>query len=236
MTLLILGAGYIGERVSALHPDSVRTHRTARDGSVRFDLADASTWALPPDVDRVLWTFPATPIDQLVAFWEQRLRNVRSLVVLGSTSAYLASEPDALVDETTQLDVSQSRVVGEEALRERSATILCLAGIWGPARDPIRWLLDGRIKNGRKYVNLAHVDDIVAAIDEVLASPRPGERINVCDGEPRRWSDHVERLKLAGRLKPEFTLAEELSAADSKRVANERLRALLPGRDFTRLT
>ena len=111
-----------------------------------------------------------------------------------------------------------------------------MAGIWGPGRDPVGWLRGGRIRSGAKFVNLAHVDDILAAIDAVLRTPCPGQRNNVSDGAPRRWRDHVVDLRASGRLAPSFELADE-EGADSKRVRNDRLRALLPAHHaFTRLT
>ena len=115
--------------------------------------------------------------------------------------------------------------------------MLQLAGIWGPGRDPLRWLTEGRIRNGRKYVNLAHADDILAAIEACLHQPRPGERINVCDGEPSRWSEHVTRLIAQEKLPASFQLPEAEPGLDSKRIRNDRLRALLPaGYSFHRFT
>lgn len=184
-----------------------------------------------------MWTFPAAPVEVALRFREERIPRSANLIVLGSTSAYRTSETDQWIDESAPLDLSQARVEGEERLRETGATVLHLAGIWDAARDPLRWLTEGRIKNGRKYVNLAHTDDIVAAIEAALLTPRPGERINVSDGEPRRWSEHVERLVASGRLPPTFRLPEADPGVDSKRISNDRLRALLPaGYTFHRFT
>jgi nucleoside-diphosphate-sugar epimerase len=236
MSLLILGAGYVGERLRAAHASVTATRRQADDTSIRFDLAAQETWEGLPAADAVVWTFPAAPVELARRFRDHALRHVKNLIVLGSTSAYLTREPDEWVSEETPLDLAQPRVAGEESLRQSGATVLQLAGIWGPGRDPIRWLLDGRVRNGLKHVNLAHVDDILAAISAVIAAPRPGERLNVCDGEPRRWREHVAALAAEGRLPPAFELPETPPGLDSKRVRNDRLRAMLPAHRFTRLS
>jgi hypothetical protein len=230
LRLLVLGAGWIGEALVERHPGSVGTHR---QGPRRFDLGDEATWDALPALDATVWTFPAAPPGQAVRLYESKLAG-RPCVVLGSTSAYAVESPEATVDEASPLDLSQPRVRGEEALRARGAMVLHLAGLWGPGRDPERWLVEGRIRNGAKRVNLAHRHDVVAAIEAVLVAPRPGLRLNVSDGLGARWSEHVEALRAAGRLPPEFRLPEAPPGAGSRIVSNQRLRELLPGRRLVR--
>jgi nucleoside-diphosphate-sugar epimerase len=228
MRLLILGAGYVGGRLRARYADGVATRRSGGNGLLHFDLADETTYANLPSAEAIVWTFPPQPAAAVARFLEVRGGSARKMIVLGSTSAYLADEPDAWVDEATPLDLSQPRVEGEEQLRRAGATVLQLAGIWGPGRDPLDWLLQGRIRNGAKYLNLAHVEDILSAIETLLVRPQPGERINVCDGEPTRWSEIAKSLIRAGKLPEGFALREEAPGRDSKRVRNLRLRGLLP--------
>ncbi len=234
MRCLILGAGYVGSRLLARRTDAVGTTRDGRAGTLRFSLDDETTWHVVPRGLPTVWTFAATDAARALRFRDQRLGDA-PLIVLGSTSAYRTAAPDAWVDEGTPLDLSQPRVQTEEALRVKGATVLQLAGIWGPERDPIQWLLGGRIRNGDKYVNLAHVDDILATIDALSGTPRPGVRINVCDGEPRRWREHVAALQELGTIPPGFVLPSTIDA-DSKRVRNDLLRSVLPGHPFVRLT
>lgn len=236
-SLTILGAGYVGAALLRRFPDADATHRraAAQPRTHSFDLEDPATWNNPPLEGRaVVWTFPATPLDRVQTFFKSRLRHAASLIVLGSTSAYLDSGTDAVatVDEQSPLDLSQPRVQGEEWLRTQGATVLQLAGIFGPGREPDGWLRRGRINDGAKLVNLVHVDDIVTVIAHLLAHPASGERINVANGEPVAWHDLAHRFRQDGRIAADFVLAENRPGPSGKRVGIQRLRTLMPGHKF----
>ncbi len=235
--ITILGAGYVGMALLQRFPAADSTHRrfVSQLRSHQFDLGDPSTWRNPPLGGRkVIWTFPAAPLDRVQAFFDQRLRDARGLIVLGSTSAYLTSdgEAGAAIDEEVPLDLGQPRVQGEEWLRIQGATVLQLAGIFGPGREPDGWLRRGRIKDGAKIVNLIHVDDIVAVIAHLIAHPVPGERINVANGEPLAWRDLAARFRKDGRVPADFALPESGPHEFGKRIDNHRLRKLIPAHTF----
>jgi hypothetical protein len=234
-SLTILGAGYVGQALLRRFPSAAATRRTAAaPGIHRFDLDQPATWGNPPLAGHtVVWTFPAAPLAAVQAFHERHLAQVAGLIVLGSTSAYLVAETVAqsvaTVTEESPLDMTQPRVQGEEWLRRQGATVLQLAGIFGPGREPVGWLKRGLIKDGAKLVNLIHVDDIVVVIAHLLAHPRPGERINLANGEPLPWRELVARFRRDGRLPADFVLPENSRGQHGKRVDNHRLRVLLPG-------
>lgn len=224
MRLLVLGSGWIGGALLERHPDAHGTSRV--DGRhPRFVLEERDTWSDLPDHDAVVWTFPATVPDAAMAL-RPRLRG--PLVVLGSMGSLVAPAADAWVDEATPLDRSQPRVVGEEVLRWSGATVLHLAGLWGPGRDPVDWLRAGRIRDGRRFVNLIHRDDVLDTIEAVIRDPLPGARVCVADGAPRRWNEHVADLVAAGRLPRGFQLGA-VEDRLSYRVRADRLRAIRPG-------
>lgn len=233
----ILGAGYVGAALLKRLPDADATHRHAASGPRihPFDLDDPTTWRNPPLAGRqVVWTFPATPPERVQAFFDCCLRDVTGLIVLGSTSAYRIGDDETVpaVDEDFPLDLDQPRVAGEEWLRARGATVLQLAGIFGPGREPVDWLRRGRIRDGAKLVNLIHVDDIVVAVSHLLAHPAPGNRINVANGEPVTWRDLAARFRSDNRLSPDFELPENGPGETGKRIDNRRLRELLTGHVF----
>jgi hypothetical protein len=60
---------------------------------------------------------------------------VPHVVCYSTTSVYQVDEPGQLVDETTLLRQTQ-RIEAERFLQQRGATILTLAGIFGPERTP----------------------------------------------------------------------------------------------------
>lgn len=211
-SIVILGSGYTGRWIyrsalkqslailaSSRRPDR---HLSEVDPSRRvlFDLAEPSTWAaLPPDAD-VIWTFPATPLEQVQAFAQHYCRPPGRLVVLGSTSAYdregapLDGLP-AWIDEAQLINTSLPRVRGEEYLRtHHGAIILRVAGIYGPDRNPVEWIRQGRVGPSNKFVNLIHVEDLAHLCLLALQRGQAGDTYNVSDGHPRRWVDICDEV------------------------------------------
>jgi nucleoside-diphosphate-sugar epimerase len=237
--LTILGAGYVGGHLRRRFPAAVATRRqpSAEPRSREFRLDDRATWRTPPLAGRaVVWTFPAEPLELVAAFHDACLRQVAALIVLGSTSAYRVGEredqPVVTVSEDSPLEPESARVAGEEWLRSRGATVLQLAGIFGPGRRPEDWLLRRRITDGGKLVNLVHVDDIVAVIAHLLEHPQPGRRINVANGHTVAWRELVERFRRAGTVPADFELPADTPGERGKRVDTRQLRALLPDHEF----
>lgn len=235
--ITILGAGYTGAALLRRFPHAAATHRATRDGAFAFTLEDEASWSNPPLAGRhVVWTFPAVPLALVQAFHDRCLRDSASLIVFGSTSGYLVDEAETrppLLDEDAALDLRIPRVQGEEWLRARGATILRLAGIFGPGREPAAWLRRGLIRDGAKLVNLIHVEDIVDLVAHLIDHPAPGAHINVADGDALAWSELAGRLQGRGDLPPDWSFPETGAAAvHGKRIDNRRLRARLPGHVF----
>ena len=238
-SLIILGTGYTGRvlfreaRASGrIVFAASRTPETTLpdippEQRLRFDLDRVDTWeALPPQADMV-WTFPAVPPEAVRAFGEQVAHRLRRLVVLGATSAYDGS-PQAVrgepVDETAPVDRTIARVQGEEFLRERyGAIVLRVAGIYGPGRNPLDWIRQGRVGYSHRYVNLIHVEDLAAIILRILEDGMPGDIYNVSDGTPRRWSEIMDAAAARwGTAKP-----LPADPTPGKRISNRKLLAEL---------
>jgi nucleoside-diphosphate-sugar epimerase len=149
----------------------------------------------------------------------------RRVVVLGSTSAYRIPAPQPYpppwIDETAPIDLGKPRVQGEEFLRNTcGAIVLRVAGIYGPARNPVDWLRTGRVKPSPKYVNLIHVEDLAAVCLAALERGLGGEIYNVSDGTPRTWQNIAHAVLFHGDipLSPPGIPTEM-----GKRVANRKL-------------
>lgn len=202
--LVILGSGYTGRflapRALRQYPYVFVTSRSPEQHlpdvpaqqRIEFDLERSATWAhIPPAAD-LLWCFPATPLELVHQFAEAIKAPSRRIVLLGSTSAYDVGDshnyPPAWLDESAPIDRSKSRVQGEEFLRTQChAIVLRVAGIYGPGRNPLDWIKNGRVGPSRKYVNLIHVDDLVVTCLAALERGKPGETYNVSDGHPHTW-------------------------------------------------
>ncbi len=162
---------------------------------LQFDLEQPSTWVnVPVGVD-LIWCFPAAPFEQVQAFARTLDASPRRIVVLGSTSAYDAPSqsteyPPPWIDESAPIDLTKPRVQGEEYLRsELGAIVLRVAGIYGPGRNLLDWIRQGRVGPSRKYVNLIHVEDLAAICLAAVEKGTPGEVYNVSDGLPHTWNE-----------------------------------------------
>jgi len=116
-------------------------------------------------------------------------------------------------------------VQGEEYLRNKlGAIVLRVAGIYGPGRNPLDWIRQGRVSPSRKYVNLIHAEDLAAICLLALEKGKPGEAYNVSDSTPRTWNEIYataqQRWGVAAAAKK-----EELSTG--KRISTAKLRSEL---------
>jgi nucleoside-diphosphate-sugar epimerase len=240
--IIILGAGYTGRHLArSLTTTSRHCFATSRepennlsdlpaDRRVRFDLAQRNTWSnIPTDAD-LLWCFPAEPLQQVRNLAATINFTSHRFVVLGSTSAYETSDPSSeypppWIDETAPIDLSKSRVQGEEFLRKDcGAIVLRVAGIYGPERNPLDWVRQGRVGLSRKYVNLVHVEDLAAICLLALSKGKPGEAYNVSDGTPRTWEEICTTAQHRWNV---TSTAAHKDSTPGKRISNAKLRAEL---------
>lgn len=239
--LVVLGSGYTGQVLHTIGTAQGRTVLATSRNPLRhlaempseqrlhFDLEQPSTWMNIPTGADLVWCFPATPLHQVEAFASWLNASARRLVVLGSTSAYEVGEsqdyPPQWIDETAPIDLTKPRVQGEEFLRHKyGAIVLRVAGIYGPGRNPLNWIRQGRVGPSRKYVNLIHVEDLAAICLAAIEKGTPGETYNVSDGQPHTWSEICataqQRWDLAG-------VPEKEDLSTGKHISNAKLRTAL---------
>jgi hypothetical protein len=215
--IVILGAGYAG-RVVYMHAtmrgiSALVTSRTpdthldfaAPSHRLPFDLEQEVTWRNIPLGCDLIWCFPATPLKAVSSFADAVLGNVRRIVVLGSTSAYetSTSNSDSMLDESAPIGATRPRVMGEDYLRTHArATLLRVAGIYGPGRNVLDWIRRGKVGPSQRYVNLIHVEDLAGICLSALEEGRAGEIYNVSDGQPRRWSEICEVARIRWGIAP----------------------------------
>jgi len=240
--LIVLGSGYTGRVLHKTGTSQGRTvHATSRnppnnlagipsEQRLRFDLEQPSTWLNIPVGADLIWCFPATPLEQVQAFAHTLDAPPRRIVVLGSTSAYDAPSqsteyPPPWIDESALINLTKPRVQGEESLRTNyGAIVLRVAGIYGPGRNPLDWIKNGRVGPSRKYVNLIHADDLAAICLLALEHGKPGEVYNVSDGTPRTWNEVCATAQQ--RWGVAATRVNE-DRSSGKRISNAKLRSKL---------
>ena len=197
---------------------------------ITFDLEQPSTWPNIPVGADLIWCFPATPLSTVQRWAETRHSRFNRLVVLSSTSAYEASDhsteyPPLWIDESAPIDLSKPRVQGEEFLRKDcGAIVLRVAGIYGPGRNPVDWIRQGRVRPSRKYVNLIHVEDLAAVCLAALERGKSGEIYNVSDGQPHIWNEICATAQQRWGV---TAAAANDDPSPGKRISNAKLRSEL---------
>jgi nucleoside-diphosphate-sugar epimerase len=222
--LLILGCGYVGERlaVAAIARGLRVTGTTRRDEraaalrALGLEAVVADSPAHIPDAvlkacDAVIDSIPlATDADGLQVPQRQwlpviapKLSHVRWAGYLSTTGVY-GDAGGAWVDESWPCRPSSGRGVGRLAAEAAwlgsglPAEVFRLAGIYGPERNIIARLREGAYKAARwqppHWSSRIHVDDIVAALSAAMRHPRPGRVVNLADDEPLPHADYVSEL------------------------------------------
>lgn len=196
-------------------------------------------------VTHVLLSIP--PDEQGDPVFDRHLDHLRALPglrwvgYLGTTAVY-GDRGGAWVSEEDQPAPRLSRAVRRLAVEQAwlasglPVHIFRLAGIYGPGRNSLVALLEGRahriIKPGQVFSRI-HVDDIVQVLEASIDRPHPGRIYNVCDDAPTPPQDVVTfAAQLLGIEPPPEQPFETASLSpearsfyvDNRRVRNDRIR------------
>jgi nucleoside-diphosphate-sugar epimerase len=211
-----------------------------------FDGSRAIPEAALNGVSHLLLSVPPGPAGDPVLTLHRDMLAARRFQWVGylSTTGVYGDRAGDWVDEDSPLqpntDRGRRRLAAEEEWAALThAHLFRLAGIYGPGRNQLVSLRDGSakriIKPGQVFSRI-HVDDVAGVLAASIAHPNPGRAYNVCDDEPAPPQDVVTyAAKLLGvPPPPEIAFADaDLSPmarsfyAESKRVANERIKAEL---------
>ncbi len=151
------------------------------------------------------------------------------LLLISSTSVY--GKAIGLVTETDQPTphtASGRALVAAENLLLQShqslhATILRLAGLFGPQRNPARFLAGKKnLANANAPVNLVHLQDCIAVIKAIIQQGKWNEIYNVCaDEHPARSHYYVQKALEFGLEPPTFL---EDTSSNGKIISNEKVK------------
>ncbi len=224
MIRLILGCGYLGERLAAewrARGDRVfgTTRRDRRTAELRAlgvepivcDILEPTSLKGLPEVDTVAYCVGhdraarASMRDVQVgglANVLDALRGSPRFVHVSSTSVYGQTD-GGNVDENAPTEPCDERgrvtLEAERQLQQRrpDAIILRFAGVYGPGRlIRSRDLLSGRLLavDPEKWLNLIHVEDGARAVVAAAERGRPGATYNVSDCKPVQRKEFYTRL------------------------------------------
>lgn len=246
-TIAILGAGYIGHALArSLAADGAvvyavrRSPRPPEPGItwIAADLsADLTDAPLPSVLDAVVLTIAPTsmadgyertyPPAAAQAIALARRTGATSLIYTSSTGVY-GGVDGALTDESSPRrgtgPGNQALIAAEDLLLASGltgVTVLRVAGIYGPGRDPRGRFLDAtRLPmHGEYWVNQAQRDDIVAAIRHRMAWRGPAQALNCADSSPTLAADIARWMAAARGIDPatlQFGNAAERSRSNQR--------------------
>lgn len=219
--LLILGCGYVGERVArAALTTGIQVIGTTRSESRAEELRGLGMEAVvvqsPEQLsdeileqsDAVLDSIPLTRNDsgmqasqlQWLPQIAPKLSRLKWAGYLSTTGVY-GDADGAWVDESWPCNPGSAR--GSRRLEaERAwlnsglpAEVFRIAGIYGPERNILPKLRAGGYQavqwNPPHYSSRIHVDDIIAALMVAMQKPRAGRIVNLADDEPLPHADYV---------------------------------------------
>ncbi len=209
--LFCFGYGYVARALAeVLRRKGFEVRGTSRDAESfrRLDAHGVRMWRFSRDhpiadpgqafagVTHILHSIPPDEGgDPVLDLHGEDLKRVHALCWFGylSTTAVYGDRGGAWVSEEDEarptLERARRRLDAERAWLESGLAVhvFRLSGIYGPGRNAIRNLLDGRArridKPGQVFSRI-HIDDLVAVLEASMARPRPGRIYNVADDEP----------------------------------------------------
>ena len=234
------------DKAKRLQDEGIEAHLFDGDGP----MADAGA-ALAGTTHLIASVPPSDRYDPVVRLHGPDIAGLTGLEWVGylSTTGVYGDHGGGWVDESTPRTPSGERgarrVAAEDdwlALHREHCVpvhLFRLAGIYGPGRNALVSLKDGRArridKPGQVFSRI-HVDDIAAVLAASMARPDPGAAYNVCDDDPAPPARVVAyAADLLGIEPPPLVAFDtaDLSPmarsfyADNKRVRNDRIKTQL---------
>ncbi len=261
--LMVFGPGYSASPVMEIAREEGWTvsatwrREEAREEMVRrsihpiaFDAPTQLPAALPPVTHILTSIAPKEAGDPVLNIWQDWLKEQKPKWIgyLSSTNVYGDHSGDWVDEETPltpSLDRGIRRVAAEQAwqaLADQTGSclhIFRLAGIYGPSRNAVRTVLDGRarciIKPGQVFSRI-HLADITEALWLAMRSDLKSMAFNLADDEPTPPQEVIiAASKLLGITPPKEESWEEAELSpmarsfylESKKVRNNRVKEKL---------
>ena len=250
MKILIIGAGYIGTPLAqALAGAGHEVHGIRRtmfetEGITAhgIDILDRDALdALKPDFDWVINTVSSSRgdaeahravfIDGSENVHEWLANSKARLLFTSSTSVYPQTDGgwvDEECPDEPEAGTGHTLALAEEMWLDSAATILRVAGIYGPERGYLyQQFLKGEavLPEGERWLNMIHRDDVVGAILAAMEI-EPGI-YNAADDEPVTRRAFFEWLseRLDRPMPPPGEVTARKRIPTNKRVRNAKLKA-----------
>ena len=133
-------------------------------------------------------------------------------------SSKIANEVKNTLIEIGTRDPSNERTSSENTVLNSGGCVVHAAGIYGPGRNPVNWVISGRVGPSAKYVNWIHVEDLAGSLIACAESQLKGERLIASDNQALQWSEICE--KFAEKLNFEIKNLNYQSKRQSKQISH----------------
>lgn len=152
---------------------------------------------------------------------------IKHIIYISTSSVYpnvngKVTEEDAEYIKTPRSGVEMLVIEDVwKGITNKVVTVIRFAGLYGPGRNPGRFLAGRKTSGANSPVNLIHQEDCIAIIEFMINSQQSSAIFNACaPGHPSRKKFYTAAAKKAGKALPVF---EEPSNPDYKIVSSEKL-------------
>ena len=255
--MFIFGLGYVGQHLATeLHrrgwqitgttrnPEKLRPNLPNNWQILRFEdgskIPGLSTYL--SKASHVITTISALAgYDPVLRTHAKELHEFSGWIGYVSATSVYPNQENSFIDETIPAAPNTkrglSRLKAEQEWQKLcKAEIFRVAGIYGPRRNAIFSLLEGRariIEKKGQLSNRIHQEDITNIIIKAINKPRPLRIINLCDEEPASQEDVIRyAAKLLNIPPPKPIAFEEANLtpmALSFYISKRRLRSVIAG-------
>jgi nucleoside-diphosphate-sugar epimerase len=237
--LFIFGLGYSAKRIrAATEARGWRVTATGKDGDLAFEDEERVRASLGAASHVLSSVPPAEAGDPVLARYGDALEH-GWLGYLSSTGIY-GNTRGAWVDESAPAGGGRrsARSEADLAWLGRGARVFRLPGIYGPGRNALERVREGRAHRialpGQVFSRI-HVDDIAQVLEASMHHPNPGAAYNVCDDNPCPPQEVIGyAAQLLGMPEPPAVPFEEVAPtmtpmalgfySESKKVRNDRIK------------
>lgn len=151
---------------------------------------------------------------------------IKKVIFISSTSVYPVLNKIMAEDDETEI---HPLVTIENLFRKNThfeTTIIRFSGLFGGERHPANWFLNGRkIPQPNGFVNMIHLEDCIAIIEEIITQNCFGETFNACSNHhPTRKDFYEFARKVKGFEPPIF---EENEVLNWKIISSEKVQKAL---------
>lgn len=150
------------------------------------------------------------------------------LIYTSSTGVYGRAQGKVNEQSPTRPATESARAVlaAEQALKNSGipTTILRLAGLYGPDRNPGKWFQGRTVKEADAPINLVHQQDVLSAVQLVIAHAAWNKTYNLCSQEhPAKRDFYPKAAQAIGLAAPKL----EAGGSNGKIVSSEKIRSEL---------